>query len=73
MKAKIKLYSIESSTCSFTHHIVVKIQKSKKKIKKEKKKNLDYTYLLSSSSPSSFLQLQPETLEKLLVIVKMLA
>jgi hypothetical protein len=69
MKAKIKLYSIESSTCSFTDHIVVILQKSEKKVKR-KEENLDYTYLLSSSS--SFLHLQPETLEKFLVKVKTL-
>jgi hypothetical protein len=70
MKAKIKLYSIESSTFSFTHHIVVRLQKSERK-RKGKEENLDYTYLLSLSS-SSFPHLQPETLDKLLVKVKML-
>jgi hypothetical protein len=47
---------------------VVKLQKYEKQIKR-KEENLDYTYLLSSSSS---LHLQPETLEKLLVKVKML-
>jgi hypothetical protein len=50
MKDKKNLYSIESYICTFTYHIVVRLQKSKKKKKKKKTLTSLSTILIFSSS-----------------------